>query len=247
MDYKTFLDGVWKYNDLDEFQRDYVRLILEPRKVWENLKIITRKNVENIVIEFLRRWKIRNTQRIDPEELKRTLRTLDEYSKLLRQKRLLDLNFVEEVSEFGDNISILIKKMYDQIDNVHGVGATSTSKILHGINPSLFMIWDKKERLGYGCAENSVGYIRFLFESQIILRTVVESYQEKYGCSLEIAEERTLKQANTERKMSLAKLLDQYNFMKFTKGRDLLDPHNEVFHIRLLNYRESLQQKKRRL
>jgi len=227
MDYRTFLDGVWKYNNLSEFQQDYVRLVLEPRNVWENLAIITRKNVENIVIEFLRRWKIRNTRRIDQEKLRETLRNLGEYSKLLRQTELLDLDFVEEIGEFSARS--LIKKMYDQIDNVHGVGATSTSKILHDQSFSVFMIWDRKERLGYGCAENSVGYLRFLFESRIILRSIIESYQEKHGCSLEIAEESILNQANTERKMSLTKLLDQYNFMKFTRKSNLPDPHNEIF------------------
>lgn len=231
MDYRTFLDGVWKYNSLNEFQQDYICLIIEPRKVWENLNNITEKNVENIVIEFLRRWKIRNTQRIDQEELKKTLRNLDEYSKLIRHKRLLDLDFIEEANKVSGNISGLIKKMYDQINKVHGVGATSTSKILHGINPPFFMMWDKKERLGYGCAENSVGYLRFMFESQIILRRIVRSCQEKYNCNLEIAKERILKQANTRRKMSLTKLLDQYNFMKFARESNLPDPHNEIFHI----------------
>jgi len=233
MDYETFLDGVWKYKDLNEFQQDYIHLILEPRKVWGNLHTITKKNVEKIVIEFLRRWKIRNTQRIDPEELKKTLQNLDEYSRLLSHRRLLNLDFVEEVSEVTGNISKLIEKMYDQTNKVHGVGATSTSKILHGINPSVFMMWDKKERLGYGCAENSVGYVRFLFESQIILRKIVRSCQEKCNCNSEIAEEKIVKQANTKRKMSLTKLLDQYNFMKFARESDLPDPHNEIFsHLR---------------
>jgi len=231
MDHKAFLDGVWKYNDLNEFQEDYIGFILEPRRVWENLNTITKKDVKNIVIEFLRRWKIRNTQRIDPEELKKTLRNLDEYSKLLRHKKILDLDFVEKVGVDGNNVFNLIKKMYDQTINVHGVGATSASKILHGINPSIFMMWDTKERLGYGCAENSVGYLRFLFESQIILRIIVRSCQEEYGSNSEIAEERILKQANTKRKMSLSKLLDQYNFMKFTRESNLPDPHNEIFHI----------------
>ena len=231
MDYKTFLDGVQMYNDLNEFQRDYVHLILEPREVWENLDSITNKNVETIAIEFLRRWKIRNTQRIDREELHKTLRNLDQYSRLLRYKRLSNLDFAQEVSEVDGNVSKLVKKMYDKISNVYGVGATSTSKILHGINPSIFMMWDKKERLGYGCAENGVGYLRFLFESKIILAKIVESYQEKYNCKSEIAEERIIKQANTKRKMSLTKLLDQYNFMKFTRERNIPDPHNEIFHI----------------
>lgn len=231
MNYETFLDGVQEYNVLNEFQQDYVDLILKPRKVWENLKAISRKNVEHVVIEFLHRWKIRNTRRIDQEELRQTLRDLNECSKLFRQESLSDLDFLDEIKGAGYSFSSLIEKMYSQIRDVHGVGPTSASKILHGINPSVFMIWDEKERSGYGCAENSIGYLRFLFESQIILRSVVRSYQEKHKCNSEVAESRIIQQANTKRKMSLTKLLDQYNFMKFTRESELPDPHAEIFCI----------------
>lgn len=232
MDCETFLEGVRKYDNANEFQPDYVDLVLKPREVWENLETVSRENVENVVMEFLKRWKIRNHNRIDPEELMKTLRDLNESSRFLPQGGLLDYDFAEEDRKAEDGVSNSIEKMYDQLMAVHGVGSTSTSKILHGINPPFFVMWEEKARLGYGFAKNSIGYLRFLFESQRILSSVVSNYREKRNCNYEAAIEEIAKEANTKEPMSLTKLLDQYNFVKFNREKDLPNPYFEFFSSR---------------
>lgn len=233
MDYIILLKGVKEFEKehfpLCPKDRCYVELVLERRNVWENLDLITREHVENVVIEFLRRYMVPYTWKIDREELAEALRSLNGYSELLIRKRLLDLNLNEWANTEGRKISSIIKEMYQTVKNVYAIGPTSASKILHGINPQLFMMWDDEEtiRSGYGYYKgNSTDYLDFLTDCQKILRKVVESYQKKLNYDIDVAVKELGKLAYPKLKVKkpLAKLLDEYNFMKFTKNKDLPNP-----------------------
>jgi hypothetical protein len=231
MVFESFLDGACRYSKINEFQQDYVDLILDKRWIWENLIAISDADVEDIVIKFLRRWKIRNTQRIKRDKLHETLHVLDEFARILQNFELLDIDLFKNDGRGGD-IFTLIMDMYNSIDKVYGIGPTSTSKILHGINPFLFMMWDNKIRLGYGRGENGVGYIGFLHDSQLIIKNVITSCQRKTGCEIEAAKEMIIEGADTHTRMSLVKLLDQYNFMKFARKNKIPDPLKEFLHLK---------------
>lgn len=110
---------------------------------------------------------------------------------------------------------------------MYGIGSTSASKILHGINTQVFMMWDQYIRPGYGYYnENATDYLKFMVDCQEILRAVVGHYQEKHGCDVTVAEKEICGRAYPDLKVkkSLAKLLDEYNWMKFCNKRDLPDP-----------------------
>lgn len=230
MDYIVLLKGVRMFEDFWGKDSWYVNHILRCRDGWGNLSCIAGDQIERIIIEFLRYYKVQYTYRIDREDLGKALANLDEHSKILSGRSLLNLNFKEKVKvENGRTtwISQIVKEMYNELCGVHGIGSTSASKILHGINTRVFMMWDQYIRRGYTYyEENAEHYLKFMADCQTILKRLVDSYRKKSGCDVTAAEEEICGQAYPDLavKKPLAKLLDEYNWMKFCNNADLPDP-----------------------
>ena len=219
LDYRTLLEGVGLFKRLQvKFDHAYEKYVLDRREVWENLSQIDEDQIKDTIIGFLKAWNIRNVNRIAPNSLGRALKELNKYFDVLRGKSLLSLNFDEKVNVDGKEmrVSDLIKGIYKRLSEVKGIGSTSASKIMHGAIPELFMMWDENIRSGYGYASNEVGYIRFMREMQLILRGVIETYG---GSQEELCHE-----AYPDAKKTLTKLLDEFNYMKFTRKENLPDP-----------------------
>jgi len=191
---------------LPKFDDAYKEHILNKRQIWENLSQLTPQDARNTIIEFLKAWKIRYTERIKPIKLKEKLRELNAHFQVFRNECLIALDFDREVTlnDRRMKISEVVKEIYVGLCDEDGVGSTSAAKIMHGVNPEFFMMWDRKIREGYGYDGNEVGYLRFLIEARSILLRMA-SY---------------LREADK----SATKLLDEYNYMKFTKKEDLPDP-----------------------
>ncbi|GBC68341.1 hypothetical protein HRbin01_00020 [archaeon HR01] len=215
MNYLTLLKGV----NLPRFDEDYKKLVLDRRHIWENINQISESEVKDTIIEFLKRWKIRNVKRIVPTQLKEVLKELSKHFHELRNSSLIDLDFNEKIDVDGQKkrVSEIIKEIYTQLtERVNGVGPTSASKIMHCIIPQLFMMWDEKIRNGYGYAGNAIGYLKFLRESQQILKSIIASYGR--------SPEDLCREASPTMNKTLTKLLDEYNHMKFTQKKDLPSP-----------------------
>jgi len=101
-----------------------------------------------------------------------------------------------------------------RLTEVSGIGPTAASEIVHAIIPQLFMMWDENIRNGY--AGNAIGYLKFLRESQQILKSIIESYGKTPE---ELCHDASLKINKT-----LTKLLDEFNYMKFTRKENLPNP-----------------------
>jgi len=230
LNYATLLKGVKMFGE--DWGKDiwYTTHVLRDRDTWENLDSITKEQINDVVIEFLRQYWVQYTYDIDREELKETLRGLNESSNIIRGKRLLVSNLNEKVDVRGGKfswISMIIKEMYNDLRDVHGIGPTSASKILHGINPQFFMMWDRFIRPAYAYYKGDAGdYLKFMADCQKILKKVVESYQRERNCDVTVAEKELCEQAYTELgiRKPLAKLLDEYNWMKYRNKKDLPDP-----------------------
>jgi len=224
LDYQTLLKGVKLYKKLS-FDKSYKKYVLNRRQIWENLDQITENEVKNTIIGFLKAWGIRNTNRIKPHELKESLKGLNKRFKILRGKSLINLDFNEKVNINGQKkISEVIKEIYQRLLNLNGIGSTSASKIMHCVVPEIFMMWDENIRKGYGYAGNEIGYLRFIHEMQRILRRVMETYSK--------SPEELIRKAYPNMNKTLTKLLDEFNYMKFTRGKkegkDLPNPIEEL-------------------
>lgn len=216
LDYQALMEGDRRFQKLPKFDDAYKEHILNKRQIWENLSQLTPQDARNTIIEFLKAWKIRYTERIKPIKLKEKLRKLNAHFQVFRNECLIALDFDREVTLNNQRMKIseVIKEIYRElcgkkdkkieIKGIKGIGPTAASKILHGVNPQVFMMWDEAIRNGYGYAGNEVGYLKFMIETREILLRMASHLREADKSS--------------------TKLLDEYNYMKFTRGEDLPDP-----------------------
>ena len=120
------------------------------------------------------------------------LRKLEPHFKTLREESLLHIKFEDQAN------SAHIEEIYEELDSIKFVGPTAVSKILHLINPEIFIMWDKEIRGMYNVADSSSGYLEFLGKNQRLLKTVFDD-----------------KQCNDLRSKfhkTLAKLIDEFNW-----------------------------------
>lgn len=119
----------------------------------------------------------------------------------------------------------IIKHIFSKFSEKKSIGATGASKILHLLNPHLFMMWDDKIRKAYHKLHSKEQrhkegspecYIEFLRDSQKIIKSLLEKkskdelreihrkwVEESYGKEFAIEE-------------TLLKMLDECNYVKFT-------------------------------
>ena len=105
-----------------------------------------------------------------------------------------------------------IRALYKRFSEVFG--ATGASKVLHLLNPRLFAMWDDSIRKNYQInAPDENGYLRFLKMAKEEIAELVKDCAERNGLSLEDAE----KFIKDRTGMELTKLLDELNYLKFTR------------------------------
>lgn len=126
---------------------------------------------------------------------------------------------IEEV-QFNTNIIKTIKKIFVNIAHyplINREESTDASKILHVILPEFFVMWDMKIRKGIFGDDVKSGerYAKyFLPKMQKLIKEVVYDYAMVKKCSLELAANKISKELDG---YTLAKLIDEYNYVKYTK------------------------------
>ena len=162
------------------------------------------------LVEFLNRFLCRmNYSYVG--ELAPHLRNAVHFLNLLTSEDILHMDFNARVEIEGNWVSYgeVIEKCYGHLLKCRGVGLTVASKILHTINPNLFVMWDGAIIDGY-----SLPYAgHFLPEMQRLAKCAVSQVIKEECLSRNDAVESLAPCGN-----SLAKVLDEYNYVKFTKG-----------------------------
>lgn len=135
----------------------------------------------------------------------------------LQGKTILDVDLDERIDEECANH--LVERCFDELAYCGPRNeATGASKIMHIVNPNLFVMWDSAIRGGYGESEYAqTRYANFLRRTQRLAKYAIEQVMEKEGLSHDSAID-SLKCHG--RSHSLAKILDEYNFVKFTRNSD---------------------------
>ena len=130
----------------------------------------------------------------------------------------------------------IIKKLYNSLDAVHGIGSTATAKILHILNPNLFVAWDEAIKIHYlsdydGEDEGSEKYLFFMKKMQNFTKLIDQNevqkllegtkilYTERFNNEFNPEKRGKLKEriAILELKgKSLAKFIDEYNWITIT-------------------------------
>jgi hypothetical protein len=135
----------------------------------------------------------------------------------LKNERIEDTSFTGE-------LKIRVRDVFDKVGNctlIDRYESTDASKILHTILPNFFVMWDDKIKEGViQGRDNGAAYaFYFLPKMQLELREAIETCMEerkldhidviKYIC--EKCDGKTL-----------AKLVDEYDYMKYTKKNPFL-------------------------
>lgn len=107
----------------------------------------------------------------------------------------------------------------------------AASKTLHVLAPQLFVMWDTAIRTAYGCGDymepTSLSwedtYFVYLSRVQRCLREALISYSKDHMIpSFDLAIDKLKRELYKNGGKSLAKIVDEYNFLKYTKGREEL-------------------------
>ena len=136
---------------------------------------------------------------------------------LLKGRTILNIRFDESFE--GKTASQLIAESFDCIASAgRKTARVATSKMMHAaINRELFVPWDGAIIAAYGSAPGCGRHYaeKFLPRIQRLAKRAIRQVIEKKDCSCEEAISYL-----TSRRHSLAKVLDEYNWMKYTQGDD---------------------------
>lgn len=123
------------------------------------------------------------------------LRKLELHFKALRKESLL-------LSKFEDKYnSVHVREIYEELDSIKYVGPTGVCKIMHLINPEIFIMWDKKIREKiYNVEDSASGYLEFLGKNQRLLETVFNDEKKRNDLRSKFPNK------------TLAKLIDEFNW-----------------------------------
>ena len=130
----------------------------------------------------------------------------------LKDERIEDTKFTDEMKRYVRDVFDLVANC--ALDNRYE--STDASKILHTILPNFFVMWDKKikDNLVGGGGRGAVYAFRFLPQMQSELNEAIETCMENQGMKREDAIAYIREETG---EATLAKLVDEYNYMKFTK------------------------------
>ena len=196
-----------KYNDLVKAHKNkeikldktYIELILPIKDTWSEL---------DSIIDFVRRWNSRVPIGKNKGKIKKVVLSLKSKFKYFKNSTLETFDFSEK------NVSI-IKDIFDKLYKIklkstmttRLLKSTGTSKLLHGINPNLFVMWDKGICEYYGCYQNSAGYVLFLKLMQEEAKAILKEQKKEI----------ILQQL----KRTIPKLIDEYNWIHYRTSKSI--------------------------
>jgi hypothetical protein len=216
MKYKDLIDKVDKFEEEIELTECiYFGAIKGLKDAQVDLnKLDDIQHVRRIIKPFLIQWgnmgRVVGREGLDWKKLGKTLRGLEAEFAKLRNRKFIYTDFKEE------KFSIAIKEIYDELDIISYLGSpTAISKILHLLNPEIFVMWDNDIRKSYRkknkCVlDTSEGYLEFLKEVQRELEEALEDRQRETGKGLgEIEQEIRIRYKHK----TLARIVDEYNWI----------------------------------
>lgn len=186
----TYEDLIRANKSKDENFDDAYKPLLDIKDPWENL---------DLIIDFVRRWNTRVPIAKNGEIIKDVLLNLKGEFETLKYYSLEDMEF--------NSVNIMsIKNIFSKLSETV-LKYTGTTKLMHGINPCLFVMRDQGICMHYGCHHNSTGYIIFLKLMQEQIQRIFKEHDKK--------------DMITETGRTLPKLIDEYNWMNYRTSKSI--------------------------
>jgi len=195
----------------------YFKTIEELKDVRKDLSTLTKGHMEEVVKIFLLQWgqmgRTVNREDLNWEQLTNNLRSQKESFQRLQSETLLHINFDDR------EITDIIKEVFRSV-KVRYIGPTAISKILHLLNPELFVMWDDRiRREKYHVRANENGYLDFLKAVKQDIEEAMDDQARNSGTDKEEIIERICRELPSKKlgqkcsRKTLAKLIDEYNWM----------------------------------
>ncbi len=128
----------------------------------------------------------------------------------------------------GKTLKDVIEEIFEEFDRV--LKHTIPSKIMHMINPNLFIMWDETIRTSWGCESNckanargyACGYYNFMMRMRVELDELADDYARVKRVPSPGRMNTLLDDLNKriDRNYSITKWLDVYNYTKYHQERD---------------------------
>jgi hypothetical protein len=134
-----------------------------------------------------------------------------------------------EIFSFSEKDANITKTLFNEFlialqDAKGRRSPVAVSKTLHLLAPGFFPLWDNKIAKAYGCSwyysdEACDRYLKFMRKMQDFAENVVQSFMSIEGVHQEIAVKMICEKCsrNLPFTKSLLKIIDEYNFAKYTK------------------------------
>ena len=203
--YESILLGCQKYHQAtDSYDDAYGRYRNDrDEDKWSNPETLDHSEINRLVL-FVNQWSShmpRDTDNVERVlgELKRQIPRLSR----LNEHTLLDVELDETTCE-------LIEGTFDAVANTgRRFESVATSKMLHAaVNPELFVMWDGRIMSGYGLYGSGGEYAQhFLPKMQSLARESMSQVNEESPV-----------RSYPPPGHTLAKVIDEYNYVKFTLG-----------------------------
>jgi len=163
------------------------------------------------LFDFVRKWDYHFKG--DPEVFKKIYEEIYPILKELEHEKIEDADLTDE------ELKTKIRDVFDKVANCTLIGryeSTDASKILATVNPNFFVMWDNKIKEGMlGGRRNGATYaFYFLPKVQRELEEAIKTCMDEKNLSRTEAVKHIREQCEGK---TLAKLADEYNYMKYTK------------------------------
>jgi hypothetical protein len=142
-----------------------------------------------------------------------SIRDMEPHFAKLREKRFITTDFNEEA------VSNAVKTVHSGLKRFPKLGGpTVVSKVLHLLNPEIFVMWDGNIRRVYHAKNRHVnefpeGHLEFVKEAQKELKEAVTDHQRETGNSLDQVEQEI---GGRFKNKTLARIIDEYNYSTYT-------------------------------
>jgi len=217
MHYKEFLETTNKFEqDYELTELVYFGAVERLRDVQKDVsKIDDVQHVQRVIKLFLISWGMMNRvvgrKNLDWKRLGDTLRKLENDFAVLRGKRFLTARLFDDKT-----VSDAVEKIYRDLDLIPYLGSPTTlSKILHLLNPEIFVMWDNAIVNDYHKINRHVdysanGYLEFLRESQKTILATLGEFERETGKTLDTIEGELRTHYHNK---TITKIVDEYNWM----------------------------------
>ena len=185
---------------------------------WDNLYLLSDREVMTRVIKFLNRWKSRIKKDYRAvEAIKNAHKNSIIYIKAIENESLWDLNYDKEFHINNDFYKLLevIFIIFNRFRDIgYHIRETAATKLLHHINSKLFIMWDRKIAEAYKVKRTPYNYV---YEFLPIMNEKINQVIDSYIQDLHINRNEAINALNSYRPYkTLIKLLDEYNWINYT-------------------------------